>query len=114
VVGVMVAVDGVGNSCLGYARDGARDVVPDGGRRVNGDDPVGGDEEDHLVKAVGQPVGPLGDLLDEVAGLGDGRPFRWRRDWRGRRRRASGGRRGRRGLLAEQCRRRDRRRRQAG
>ena len=43
VVGVMVAVDQVGDCLVGHALDGCEEVVSKGGWRVDQDDSVGAD-----------------------------------------------------------------------
>ena len=85
MISVVVTVDGIGHCRRRHRPDGPEDVVPDGRRGIDGDDTVRGDEEHHLVEAVGQPEQAVLDLLDEVPDFRDGRAFR-------RRRHGSGGR----------------------
>src|SRR6266540_3297676 len=84
VVGVVVRVDDVGH-LVGHAVgrrdlvDGALQVVPDGGGRVEQHHPLFGGQESRLVAAVGDPVQVLLHPPDEVALRVDGRAQRGRR-----------------------------------
>jgi hypothetical protein len=84
VVGVVVGVDDVGH-LAGHAVggrdlvDGALQVVPDSGGRVEQHHPVLGGQERRLIGAVGDPVQVLLHPPDEVALRVDGRAQRGRR-----------------------------------
>src|SRR6266478_2732050 len=107
MVGVVVGVDDVGY-LVGYAVrgrdlvDGALQVVPDGGGRVEQHPPVLGGQKRGLIGAIGDPVQVLLHPADEVALRVDGRAQRGRRDRREVGQRiVSRGRGGRRGRLRE-------------
>ena len=65
-----MAVDDLGDRLPRYPRDRPKDVVAEGRRRVDRDDPLVRDEEHALVGAVTEPEDAVGDLVDDVPLLG--------------------------------------------
>lgn len=67
VVTVIVRIDDMGDGLVGDVANGPGDQWSQCWRRIDGDDLVVTDHERALIAAVGYPVDPALDLLDEVA-----------------------------------------------